>query len=274
MGLGEHTIRYWDEMNTTFVRKYQEYCRSNDSHNDIFKMQQQEDETLEDYVERFVYNLQKSRLNALNPNAIRAFFLKGILEDYTNMLNLMAAGDISQKPFEEIVELCQKYSCSKSKHGKGVRAIKSAGGGVTRTELGSLLDNFKTYILGTLSSQIDSMNIKKKFEDEALTIFCSRCKKRHPLKNYLLNDVSLCGLRVENHETNNCPSLPELQAIYKEASKPTRQAMQGAKKKPWQARPQGMFADPYLQFNPYAQWNQWGPINNTPFQNQPFPNQP
>ncbi|CAF4182463.1 unnamed protein product, partial [Adineta steineri] len=50
--------------------------------------------------------------------------------------------------------------------------------------------------------------------------------------------------------------------------------MQEAQKKPWQARPQGMFADPYLQFNPYAQWNQWQPINNTPFQNHPFSNQP
>ena len=77
-------------MKTTFLRKYQEYCRSKDSHNDIFKMQQEEDETLEDYVERFVYNLQKSRHNALNNNAIRTVFLKGVLEDYIDMLNLMA----------------------------------------------------------------------------------------------------------------------------------------------------------------------------------------
>ena len=110
------------------------------------------------------------------------------------MLNLMAAGDISQKSFEEIIELCRKYSRSKSKARKGIRAIKSVGGGVTRKKLGNLLENFKTDILGTLSSQIDSMNIKKKFEDEALTIFCSRCKKRHPLKNCPLNVVSLCGL--------------------------------------------------------------------------------
>ena len=68
------------------------------------------------------------------------------------MLNLMAAGDISQKPFEEIVELCRKYSRSKSKVEKGIRAIKSAGGGVTRTKLGNLLEKFKTNILGTLRS--------------------------------------------------------------------------------------------------------------------------
>lgn len=59
---------------------------------------------------------------------------------------------ISQKPFKEIIDLCRKYSCSKSKAGKRIRAIKSVGGGVTRTKLGNLLENFKTYILGTLSS--------------------------------------------------------------------------------------------------------------------------
>jgi hypothetical protein len=77
------------------------------------------------------------------------------------------------------------------------------------------------------------MNIKKKFKDEALTIFCSRCKKRHPLKNCPLNVVSLYGLCVEYHETDNYPSLPRLQDIYKGASEPTSQAMQGVQKKPW-----------------------------------------
>ena len=117
------------------------------------------------------------------------------------------------------------------------------------------------------------MNIKKKFKDEALTIFCSRCKKRHLLKNCPLNVVSLCGLCAEDHEIDNCPLLLGFQAIYKGESELTNQSMQGAQKKPWQARPQGMFADPYLQFNPYAQWNQWQPMSNTLFQNQRFPNQ-
>ena len=81
MGLGEHTIRSWDDMKTTFLRKYQEYCRSKYSRNDIFKMQWQEDENIEDYVERFFYNLQKSRKNALNSAAIQTVSLKGVLED-------------------------------------------------------------------------------------------------------------------------------------------------------------------------------------------------
>ena len=40
MGLGEHTIRTWEEMRTAFLKKYQEYYRTRDSQNDIFRMQQ------------------------------------------------------------------------------------------------------------------------------------------------------------------------------------------------------------------------------------------
>ena len=40
MGLREHTIRTWEEMKFAFLKKYQEYCQTRDSRNDIFKMQQ------------------------------------------------------------------------------------------------------------------------------------------------------------------------------------------------------------------------------------------
>ena len=39
MGLGEYSIRSWDEMKNTFLKKYQDYCKSKDSKDDIFKMQ-------------------------------------------------------------------------------------------------------------------------------------------------------------------------------------------------------------------------------------------
>ena len=53
MGLGEYTIRTWEQMKNSFLKKYQDYCKSKDSRNDIFKMQQQEDERLEDYLKIF-----------------------------------------------------------------------------------------------------------------------------------------------------------------------------------------------------------------------------
>ena len=39
MGLGESNIRSWEDMKATFIKKYQDYCKSKDSRNDIFKIQ-------------------------------------------------------------------------------------------------------------------------------------------------------------------------------------------------------------------------------------------
>jgi hypothetical protein len=128
-------------------------------------------------VERFVDNLLKSR-NELNNTTIRTIFSKGILEEYVDVLNLMASGDVSQRSFEDIIELCRKYVRNKEKIGKGVRATKSTGS-LTRIELGNLLQIFEADILETMSAQIDSINIKTKFEDESLSILCSCCKKKH-----------------------------------------------------------------------------------------------
>jgi hypothetical protein len=121
-------------------------------------MQQSEEESLEDYVERFLYNLQKTKQITLNNDTIRTIFLKGIQEEYIYVLNLMGEGDISQLPFANICDLCKRYSRSRAKYGKGIRDVFPkvtkyvVGGGVSRIELGNLLENFKTKILGTLSS--------------------------------------------------------------------------------------------------------------------------
>ena len=64
----------------------------------------------------------------------------------------MASGDVSHKSFEDILEMCGKYSRSKAKTGKGVRVVKSSFGGITRLELGNHLLHFKTDILGTISA--------------------------------------------------------------------------------------------------------------------------
>ena len=57
MGLGGGTTNSWDEMKQAFLMKYQDYCRTKDLKDEIFKMIAKENETLEEYVERFQYNL-------------------------------------------------------------------------------------------------------------------------------------------------------------------------------------------------------------------------
>ena len=50
-----------------FLDKYKEYCRGHDlKGDDIFKMSQREDETLENYVARFMFNLQRNTQHQLN----------------------------------------------------------------------------------------------------------------------------------------------------------------------------------------------------------------
>lgn len=206
-------------MKNCFLKKYQDYCRSRDAKNDIFKMQQMEDETLEDYLERFLYNYQKSK-QRFNDNTMKTIFLKGIQDEYIDILNLMGSRDISLLPFDDIGILCQKYSHSKAKHGKSVRDTrvnKSASGRVTRVELGNLLENFKTNILGTLSTQLDTIKVKGRREEEnpVLSIFCSKCRKRHPLKECPLNTMSICGICMEYHAMEYYPSFLGLQVVFK-----------------------------------------------------------
>ena len=87
----------------------------------------------------------------------------------------MGSGDISQLSFDGICTFCRKSSRSKAKYGKGIgdtRINKSTLGGVTRVELGNLVENFKTYILGNCSSQLDTIRTNKK-QDEEYTNFPS-----------------------------------------------------------------------------------------------------
>jgi hypothetical protein len=39
MGLGESNITYWEAMEDIFLKKYQDYCKTKESRNDIFKIQ-------------------------------------------------------------------------------------------------------------------------------------------------------------------------------------------------------------------------------------------
>jgi hypothetical protein len=161
-GLGESSIRSWESMKDIFLKKYQDYCKTKESCNDIFKFQRLEDETLEDYMERFGYISQKSKYHDPPEDVVRALFLKVISKEYLEMLNLMASSDISHKTFAEICEMCKNYLRSRAKTGKNVwdpynRNLKLvSSGGITSEEIGNLLEKMKKKILSTIGSQLDT----------------------------------------------------------------------------------------------------------------------
>lgn len=76
MGLGSATIQTWSDMKGTFLSKYQDYFRTRESREEIFRMTQKEKEILEDYVERLHYNLQRYKHNDLDQEILKSMFIR------------------------------------------------------------------------------------------------------------------------------------------------------------------------------------------------------
>ena len=87
MGLGGGTINSWDQMKQTFLNKYQDYCRSRDLREEIFKMTLKEDETLEEYISIFQYNLQRSPYATLLRDMLKTTLIRGMKDKWIEILN-------------------------------------------------------------------------------------------------------------------------------------------------------------------------------------------
>ena len=48
------------KMMMVFLEKYQDYCRTKDKREELFRMMQKGDDILEDFMEIFLYNVQRS----------------------------------------------------------------------------------------------------------------------------------------------------------------------------------------------------------------------
>jgi hypothetical protein len=113
-------------------------------------MSQKEDETLEDFVERLQYNLQRSRHLDVSKDIMKNIFLKEVRDDCLYTLNMLGKGDISKESYEDIVNLCKRCSQGTTRNKLVTkdttfsRVQKSANGGATREEIGNLLEDFKT----------------------------------------------------------------------------------------------------------------------------------
>jgi hypothetical protein len=110
MSLGAQAITTWDQMKEGFLAKYQDYCRTRERKEELFKMVQKEDENLEDFVERLQYNLQRSDHPNMSKDILKTILLKGVRDDCLDMLNMLGKGDISKESFDEIINLCKRCS--------------------------------------------------------------------------------------------------------------------------------------------------------------------
>ena len=81
-------------------------------------MVQKEDESLEDFVERILYNVQRVGHTNMGLDVLKIILLRGIRDDFLYMLNMLGKGDISKDPFKKIVELCKMYFRGSSRNNK------------------------------------------------------------------------------------------------------------------------------------------------------------
>lgn len=96
MSLGINSIKTWEQMKTTFLDKHKDYCMPHNIKDEVSKMVQKEDENLEDFVERFSYNVKREKMNNLDEEILKGLLLKSIRYEWIDILNLMGKGYISQ----------------------------------------------------------------------------------------------------------------------------------------------------------------------------------
>ena len=73
-------------------------------------MSQKEEETLEDFVERLQYNLQRFGHPDVSKDILKTIFLKGVRDDCLDMMNMLGKGDITKEFYEDIVNICKIFS--------------------------------------------------------------------------------------------------------------------------------------------------------------------
>ena len=122
-----------------------------------------------------------------------------------------------------------------------------------------MLDEFKTEILGSLSEQLDTLKIQnmQKAEAKTLAIFCPKCRKKHALRECLLDAkvVETCMICSESHETKDCPSIPGLKTVFQEDPNSV-ESLCFVSRRPWQGEKNQRFNNP-MNFLPSPNWNSW-----------------
>ena len=126
---------------------------------------------MEDFVERILYNVQRAGQTNMGLYVLKIILLRGIRDDFLDMLNLLGKGDISMDSFENIIELCKIYSRASSRNNKWDKWDKlerdvfditqnSSNGGATWEKIGNILENFKTKMMSSISLEIDFLRAK------------------------------------------------------------------------------------------------------------------
>lgn len=155
----------------------------------------------------------------MGKETLKIVLLKGIHDESLEILNLMGTSDVFRLPYDDICELCRRYSRGNFKIGKNSsepssQYFKSAAKTrVIGAEIINSIENFKVDIISSLNSQLDILKDKKKWGEPKETV-CPRCQKKHLAMDCPLDSLIISGICDLSHSTDRCPSLPKIKAIY------------------------------------------------------------
>lgn len=159
----------------------------------------------------------------------------------------------------KIIQIYKKYFRGRIQFGKWQRdalskATKSTSRAVTRVELGNLLENFKTDLISTIGSQIDTLKSRKRQEEknEVLSIFCPKCRNKHPLNECPFDIIDVYGICAKIHLMKNFPKIEKLKAINKKEGETKKSIYYVAPpRSPSQPKPTVMSSNTKPQFSYY-----------------------
>ena len=98
-----------------------------------------------------------------------------------------------------------------------------------------------------------------------MSIFCSKCRNKHPLRDCPLDSIQLYGFCLETHPVEHCPTLQGMKASQK-GEVEGESLCSIAPRRPWQPRTSGMYQEPIQSF---PQYHNQVPMQNIP--NTPMP---
>lgn len=116
------------------------------------------DESLEDYEERFQLSYKRVRCTP-DLESLKIVLLRGIEEYLLETLNLLLIGDIYQLPYDDIKIVFKNHSRVARNKGRDSQALASSSSFNTsiKSEIGNMLEEFKSEMSHALALQMDTM---------------------------------------------------------------------------------------------------------------------
>ena len=117
----------------------------------------------------FVYTIEDPQ-HVLSEDSPKLVIPRGVNDNYLEALDLMASGDVYQASWDDLKKICQNYSRSTMKKGRGPCSIATKGisQSMTKLEISNLFLDFKQDIMNDVATHLDIMNTKKKHVEAEL----------------------------------------------------------------------------------------------------------